>query len=95
MNNVIAYVAPKNKTMVRIMSLKNSILCFVGFSIFGFKTYCKQVSYLTEIQKNQNFKHFLQAEILNADKNNSYYQQYDAKRLRALHNQVMIKPKKR
>ena len=38
MNNVIAYVALKNKTMAHIMSLNNLISCVVGVSIFGFKT---------------------------------------------------------
>ena len=39
MNNVIAYVAPKNKTMANSMSLNNRISCVVGISILGFKTY--------------------------------------------------------
>ena len=43
MNNVIAYVAPKNKTVAHIMSLNNRISCVVGIYIFGFKTYWKQV----------------------------------------------------
>ena len=43
MNNVIAYVAPEKKTMVHSMSLNNRISCVVGMSIFGFKTYWKQV----------------------------------------------------
>ena len=43
MNNMIAYVAPKNKTIVHSMSLKNRISCVAGMSIFGFKTYWKQV----------------------------------------------------
>ena len=34
MNNVIAYVAPKNKTMAHSMSLNNRISCVVGISIF-------------------------------------------------------------
>ena len=38
MNNVIAYIAPKNKTMVHSMSLNNRISCVVGMYIFGFKT---------------------------------------------------------
>ena len=50
MNNVIAYVAPKNKTMAHIMSLNNRISNVMGISIFGFKTYWKQVSDLMEIQ---------------------------------------------
>ena len=49
MNKVIAYVAPKNKTMAHIMSLNNRIPCVVGMSIFGFKTYWKQVFALVEI----------------------------------------------
>ena len=44
-----------------------------------------------EIQITQTFKHLLQAETLNADKNKSYYQQYDVKRLRAFHKQEMMK----
>ena len=43
MNNVIAYVAPKNKTMTHSMSLNNRISCVVGISIFRFKTYWKRV----------------------------------------------------
>ena len=72
--NVIAYVAPKNKTMVHSMSLNNRISCVVGISIFRFKTYWKRVFALMEIQTTSNFKHFLQAETLNAKKNKSYYQ---------------------
>ena len=74
MNNVIAYVAPKNKTMSHSMSLNNSISCVVGISIFGFKTYWKQVFDLMGIQTTQTFKQFLQAETLNAEKNKLYYQ---------------------
>ena len=36
MNNVIAYVAQKNKTMAHSMSLNNRISCVVGISIFGY-----------------------------------------------------------
>ena len=63
----------------------------MGFSIFGFKTYCEQVFHLMEIQTTQTFKQLLQAETLNADENKSYYQRYNAKRLRAFHRQAMIK----
>ena len=89
--NVIAYVAPKNKTMVHSMSLKNRISCVVVISIFGFKTYWKQVFDLMEIQKTQTFKQFLQAKTLNAKNNKSYYQQYSVKRLRDFHKQAMMK----
>ena len=44
-----------------------------------------------EIQTTPTFEQFLQAETLNAKKNKSYYQLYDAKQLRAFHKQVMIK----
>ena len=44
-----------------------------------------------EIQTTQTFKQFLQAETLNAEKNKSYYQRYDVKRLRAFHKQAMMK----
>ena len=44
-----------------------------------------------EIQTNQTFEQFFQAETLNADKNKSYYQKYDVKRLRAFHKQANIK----
>ena len=91
MNNVTAYVAPKNKTMAYIMSLNNRISWVVGISIFRFKTYWKQVFDLMEIQTSSTFKQFLQAETLNAKKNKSYYQQYDVKRLRAFHKQAIIK----
>ena len=91
MNNVIAYVAPKNKTVAHSMSLKNQISCVVGISIFGFKTYWKQVFALMEIQTSSMFEQFLQAETLNSKRNKSYYQRYDVKRLRAFHKQAMIK----
>ena len=83
MNNVIAYVAQKNKTMAHSMSLKNRILCVVGISIFGFKTYWKQVFNLMEIQTTQTSEQFLQAETLNTDKKKSYYQRYNVKQLGA------------
>ena len=41
MNNVIAYVAQKNKTMAHSISLNNRISCVLGISIFRFKTYWK------------------------------------------------------
>ena len=55
MNNVIAYVAQKNKTMAHSMSLNNRISCVVGISIFGFKTYWKQVFDFMEIQTSSTF----------------------------------------
>ena len=91
MNNVIAYVAPKNKTMAYSMSLNNRTSCVVGISIFGFKTYWKQVFNLMEIQTTQTSKHFLQAETINADMNKSYYQRYYVKRMRAFHKQAIMK----
>ena len=91
MNNVIAYVAPKNKTMAYITSLNNRISCVVGISIFGLKTYWKQVFGLMEIKTTPTFEQFLQAETFNAKKNKSYYQQYYAKQLRFFHNRTMIK----
>ena len=71
MNNVIAYVAPKKKTMAHSMRLNNRISCVVGISIFGFKTYWKRVFALVEIQTTPTFEHFLQEETLNAKKNKS------------------------
>ena len=68
MNNVIAYVAPKNKTMAHNMSLNNMISCVVGISIFGFKIYCKRVFNFMDIKKTPTFKQFFQSEILNAEK---------------------------
>ena len=56
MKNVIVYVAPKNKTMAHSMSLNNRILCVVGISILGFKTYWKQVFALMEIKKMSTFE---------------------------------------
>ena len=91
MNNVISYVAPKNKTMTHIMSLNNRISFVVGISIFGFKTYWKQVFALMEIQTTSTSEHFLQAGTLNTNKNKSYYQRYDVKRLRAFHKKAMFK----
>ena len=46
-----------------------------------------------EIKTTPTFKQFLQSETLNTEKNKSYYQQYDVKRLRAFHKQAMIKQK--
>ena len=77
MNNVIAYVATKNKTMAHSMSLNNRISCVVGMSIFGFKISWKQVFDLMEIKTTSTFEQFLQAEKLDAKKNKSYYQRYD------------------
>ena len=93
MKNVIAYVAPKNKTMLHSMILKNRIYCVVGISIFAFKTYWKQVFDLMDIQTTHTFKHLLQAKTLNAKNNNSYYKQYDVKRLRTFHKKEMTKQK--
>ena len=91
MNNVIAYIAPKNKTMAHSMSLNNRISCILGISIFGFKTYWEQVFNLMDIKTTPTLTDFLQAETLNAEKENAYYQQYNVKRLRAFHKQAMIK----
>ena len=93
MNNVIAYVVPKNKTMAHIMSLNNMISCVVVISIFGFKTYWKQVFNLMEIKTTPTFKNFLQAETLNSKKNKSYYHKYDVQLLWAFHEQAKIKNK--
>ena len=46
-----------------------------------------------EIKTIPIFTQFLQAEKFNAEKNKSYYQQYNIKQLRAFHNQAMIKQK--
>ena len=73
MNNVIAYVAPKNKTMAHIMILNDRISCVVGISIFGFRTYWEQVFDLMEIQRTQTLKQFLQAKTLNTEKDKSYF----------------------
>ena len=42
------------------------------------------------IQTTSNFEQFLKTETINADKNKSYYQQYNVKRLRAFHKQAII-----
>ena len=91
MKNSIAYVAPKNKMMVRSMSLNNSISCMLIISIFGFKKYWQTVFNLMDINMIPKFKQFLQAETVNSEKNKSYYQQYNVKRMRAFHNQAMMK----
>ena len=91
MNNVIAYVAPKNKTMAHSMTLNNRISCIVGISIFEFNTYWEQVFNLMDIKTTPTLTDFLQVETLNAEKKKSYYQRYDIKRLRAFHKQAMIK----
>ena len=93
MNNVIAYVAPKDKTMVHSTSLNNSISCVVGISILGFKTYCKRVFALMEIKTTSTFKQFFQEETLSTKNNKSYYQRYYVKRLRSFHKQAMFKQK--
>ena len=56
MNNVIAYIARKNKTMAHFMSLNSRISCVLGISIFGFKTYLEQVFALMEIQTTPTFE---------------------------------------
>ena len=93
MNNLIAYVASKIKTMAHSMILKKRISCVLGISIFGFKTYRKQWFNLIEIQTTSTSKQFLQAETLNGKKNGAYDQQYNAKQLRDLHKQAMMKQK--
>ena len=91
MNNVIAYVAPKNKTMAHSMTLNNRISCIVGISIFGFKTYWEQVFNFMDIKTTPTLTDFLQAETLNAKRKKSYYQRYDVTRLRAFRKQAMMK----
>ena len=71
MNNVIAYIAPKNTTMAHRMSLSNSISCVVGISFFIFKIYWKQKFALMEIQTTSTFEQFLKSETPNTKKNNS------------------------
>ena len=90
-NNVIAYIAPKNKTMSHSMTLNNRISCIVGISIFGFKTYWEQVFNLMDKKTTQTLTDFLQAETLNSEKKKTYYQRYYVKQLRAFHKQAMIK----
>ena len=77
--------------MAHIMSLNNRISCVVGISIFGYKTYWKQVFNLMDIKTTPTFKHFLQAETLNDEKKKSYYHQYHVKRLRAFRKQAIMK----
>ena len=73
MNSVTAYVAPtKKKTMAHSTSLDNRMSVVVGISIFVFETYWKRAFDLMEIKTTQTFKHFSQAETLNADKNKSH-----------------------
>ena len=81
----------KNNMMAHSTIINNRISCVVGISIFGFKTYLKQVFNLMEIQTTSTFEQFLQAETLNVKKNKPYYQEYDVKRPRAFHKQAMIK----
>ena len=91
MNNLITYGAQKNKMRDHITILNNKISCVVGIFIFGFKKYWKQVFDLKEIQTTQNFKHFFQSKIPNAEKNKSYYQQYSVTRPGAFHKEAMMK----
>ena len=44
-----------------------------------------------DIKTTPTLTDFLQAETINAEKKKTYYQRYDVKRLRAFHNQAMIK----
>ena len=44
-----------------------------------------------DIKTTPTLTDFLQAEKINAEKKNTYYQRYDVKRLRAFHKQAMIK----
>ena len=73
------------------MSINNMISCVVGISIFGFKTYWKQVFALMGIQKTSTIIQLFQAETINTKNNKSRYQQYNVKQLRAFNNQAMIK----
>ena len=91
MNNVVACVAPKSKTMVHSMSLNNRISYMVGISIFGFKAYWKWVFNLMEIKTTPAFKILLQDETLDIEKKRTYFQQYNVKILRSFHKQAMIK----
>ena len=91
MKNVIAYVAPKKKTMAHSTIPNNRISFVVGISVFGFKTYWVKVFNLMDIKTTPTFKQFLQAKTINAKKNEPYYQCYDVKILRDFHKQAMIK----
>ena len=44
-----------------------------------------------EIQTTQTFEQCLKAKTFNAEKNKSYYQQYNVKRLLEFHQQAMMK----
>ena len=68
MDNSIASVALKNKTIAHITSPNNRILCIVGISIFGFKKYWQVFFNLIGINISPTFKQFLQAETDNAKK---------------------------
>ena len=90
-NNVITYVAPKNKTMTHIMSLNNRISCVVEISIFGFNTYWKKSIQFDGDKNNTNLKTVLAIQNNQHQENKSYYQWYDVKLMRAFHKQAMIK----
>ena len=68
MNNEIAYLAPRNKTIYHSMSLNNRISCVVGISMLNFDKYWKRVFYLMDLIIDPSFKQFLLSEIVNADK---------------------------
>ena len=93
MNNVITYVAPKNKMMAHSTSLNNRISCVVGISIFVFNKYWQTFFNLTELNITPTSKQFLQDEKLNTDKNKAYYQWYYVKIMRAFHKQAIMKQK--
>ena len=79
--------------MVHSMRLNNRISCVVGISIYGFKRYWQRVFNLMELNMIPTFKHFLQAETVNGEKNKAYYQQYDVKRTRPPNKQEIMKQK--
>ena len=66
-------------------------MCVVGIPIFRFKKYWQRISNLIQIKITPTSKQFLQSDTLNAEKNESYYQQYYVKILRAFHKYTMIK----
>ena len=59
----------KTNTMSHIMSLKNTISCVVGISIFRFRNYWKIFFDFLDLNMSSTFKQFLQAETVNAKKN--------------------------
>ena len=71
MNNLIIYVAPKNKMVEHSMILNSSISRDVGISIFSYNKYWQAVFDLINLNISPTFKTFLQDETIYSKKNHT------------------------